>query len=108
MTDGIGVLLCSCLKNTKCDVIKQKELELAEKVYFKYQIQVHKYWTILDNFGIPVLFISGYSQHVLKKVNVTFSGNNSTPEMFQYSPILGRSSIWDLKYTFCGLASTGF
>ena len=20
--------------------------------------------------------------------------------MFQYSPILGRSSIWDLKYTF--------
>ena len=23
--------------------------------------------------------------------------------MFQYSPILGRSSIWDLKYTFSPL-----
>ena len=23
-----------------------------------------------------------------------------TPEMFQYSPILGHSGIWDLKYTF--------
>ena len=26
--------------------------------------------------------------------------NTGTPKMFQYSPILGRSSIWDLKYTF--------
>ena len=33
-------------------------------------------------------------------VNITFSGNTGTPEMFQYSPILGHSSIWDLKYTF--------
>ena len=26
--------------------------------------------------------------------------------MFQYSPILGRSSIWDLKYTFSGMCIT--
>ena len=42
-------------------------------------------------------------QHVLKDVNITFSGNTGTPEMFQYSPILGRSSIWDMKYTFSHL-----
>ena len=36
----------------------------------------------------------------IKNVNITFSGNTGTPVMFQYSPILGRSSIWDLKYTF--------
>ena len=27
-------------------------------------------------------------------------GNTGTPEMFQCSPILGRSSIWYLKYLF--------
>ena len=43
---------------------------VREKVYFKSQILVHEYWTILDHF------------------------------MFQYSSMLGRSSIWDLKYTF--------
>ena len=32
---------------------------------------------------------------------VCFSCNTGTPETFQYSPnALGRSSIWDLKYTF--------
>ena len=75
---------------------KQKK----EKVYFRSQILVHEYWTILHHFGIPVLFASGSHQHVLKNVNITISGNSGTPEMFQYSPILGRSSIWDLKYTF--------
>ena len=72
----------------------------SEKVYFKSQILVHEYWTILDHFGVPVLFASGCHQHVLKNVNITFPGNTGTHEMFQYPPILGRSSIWDLKYTF--------
>ena len=71
-----------------------------EKVYFRSQILVHKYWTILDHFGIPVLFASGYNKHVFKNANITFSGNTGTPEMFQYSTILGRSSIWDLKFIF--------
>ena len=70
------------------------------KVYFKSQILVHEYWTILDHFGVPVLFASGCNQHVLKNVNITFSGNTDTPEMLQYSPILGHSSIWYLKFTF--------
>ena len=58
---------------------------------------------VLDNtrhFFILILFASGCYQHILKDVNITFSGNTGTPAMFQYSPILGRSSIWDLKYTF--------
>ena len=70
------------------------------KVYFKSQILVHAYWTILDHFPVPVLFVSGFHQHVPKNVNITFTGNTGTPEMFQYSPILGCSSIWDVKYTF--------
>ena len=84
-----------------------------EKVYFKSQILVHEYWTILHHFGIPVLFASGCHQHVLKNINITFSGNTGAPEMFQYLPILVCSSIWDLKYTFpiaCNIFSqlTGF
>ena len=71
-----------------------------EKVYFKSRILVHEHWTILDHFDIPVLFASECHQHVLKNINITFPGNTSTPKMFQYSSILGRSSIWDLKYTF--------
>ena len=64
-----------------------------------------KYWVlnnILDHFGIPVLFVSGCHQQVLKTVNNHFLDNSGTPEMFQYLPIIlqGRSSIWDLKYTF--------
>ena len=74
--------------------------QTREKVYFKSQILVHEYWTILNHFGVPVLFASGCHQHVLRNVNITFSGNTGTPEMFQHSPILGCSSIWDLKYTF--------
>ena len=50
--------------------------------------------------NVPVLFASVCHQHVFKDVKITSSGNTITPEMFQYSPILGRSSIWDLKYTF--------
>ena len=73
---------------------------VLEKVYFKSQILVHEYWTKLDHFGIPVLFAFGYHQHVLKNVNITFSGNTGTPEISQYSPILGCSSIQDRKYTF--------
>ena len=72
----------------------------SEKVYFKSQILVHEYWTMLDHFGVPVLFASGCHQHVLKNVNITYPGNTGTLKLFQYSPILGRSSIWDLKYTF--------
>ena len=30
-------------------------LQIGEKVYFKSQILVHKYWTILDHFYVPVL-----------------------------------------------------
>ena len=75
-------------------------IDVSEKVNFKSQILVHEYWTILDHFGIPVLFASGCHQHVLKNVNITFPDNTGTPEMFQYLPILERSSIWDLKYTF--------
>ena len=80
--------------------VAKSELQNLEKVNFKSQILVHEYWAILDHFGVPVLFASGCHQHVLKNANITFSGNTGTPEMFQYSPILGRSSIWDLKYTF--------
>ena len=60
---------------------------------------VHKYWTILDHFYIPV-FASGWHQHVLKNLNITLLGNTDAPEMFRYSTILRRSSIWDPKYTF--------
>ena len=74
-----------------------------EKVYFRSQILVHEYWTILDHFGIPVLFASGCNQHDFKNINITFLGNTGTPDMFQYSTILGRSSIRDLKYTFSGI-----
>ena len=77
----------------------------SEKVNFKSQILVHEYWTILDHFGVPVLFASGCHQHVLKNVNITFLGNTGTPEMFRYLPILERSSIWDLKYTFSKYSS---
>ena len=54
-----------------------------EKVYFESQIGllVHKYLTILDHFGIPVLFASGSHQHILKNVNITFSGGTATPEV---------------------------
>ena len=76
------------------------------KVYFRFQILVHEYWTILDRFGVPVLFVSGCCQHVLSNVNITFLANTGTPEMFQYSPVLGRSSIWDLKYTFSRIGHT--
>ena len=31
--------------------------------------------------------------------HITFLGNTGVPKMFQYLPILGHSSIWDLKYT---------
>ena len=72
----------------------------SEKVNFKSQILVHEYWTILDHFGVPVLFASGCHQHVLKDVNITFPDNTGTHKMFQYLPILGCSSIWDLKFTF--------
>ena len=71
-----------------------------EKVNFKSQILVHEYWTILDHFGVPVLFASGCHQQVLKDVNITFPNNTGTHKVFQYLPILGRSSIWDLKFTF--------
>ena len=57
---------------------------------------------VLDNTR-PILhssIVSGCHQHVLKNVNITFLDNTGTPEMFQYLPILGRSSIWDPKYTF--------
>ena len=71
-----------------------------EKSVLMSQILVHEYLTILDHFGVPVLCTSVSHQHVLKNVNITFSCNTGIPKMFQYSPILGCSSIWDLKYTF--------
>ena len=81
-------------------LIIQTLIDKLEKVYFKSQILVHEYWTILTHSGVPVLFASGCRQHVLKNVNITFLGNTGIPEMFQYPPILARSSIWDMKYTF--------
>ena len=81
-------------------ILVAREIDEPEKVNFKSQILVHEYWTILDHFGVPVLFASGCHQHVLKDVNITFPDNTGTHKMFQYLPILGRSSIWDLKFTF--------
>ena len=75
-------------------------IDCPEKVNCRSQILVHEYWAILHHFGSPVLFAYGSNQHVLKDINITFLGNTGTPETFQYSPILGCSSIWDLKYTF--------
>ena len=92
--DPCGFFLTSLTPS--CEFVKA----VWEKVYFKSQILVHEYWTILDHFCVPVLWASGWHQHVLENVNITFSGNTGTPEMFQYLPILGHSSIWDLKYTF--------
>ena len=63
---------------------------------------------VLDNtkpFWCSSIFASGSHQHVLKNVSITFSFNTGTPDMFQYSPILGRSSIWDLKFTFSNKVS---
>ena len=51
-----------------------------KKVYFKSQILVHEYWTILNHFGVLVLFASGCCQHILKNVNIAFLGNTGTPE----------------------------
>ena len=48
--------------------------------------------TVLNHFCVPVLFASECHQHVLKNVNITFSGNTGTPGMFQSSPILMRYS----------------
>ena len=76
---------------------KKKRKRKSEKVYLKSQIVVHEYWAILDHICVPSFW---KAQRVLKNVNITFSGNTGTPTMFQYSPIQGRSSIWDLKYTF--------
>ena len=91
---------CSYLRDWDGVWIKMWHFKWTEKVNFKSQILVHEYWTILKHFGVPVLFASGCHQHVLRNVNILFADNTGTPEMFQYSPILGRSSIWDLKYTF--------
>ena len=41
-------------------------LKKKDKVYFKSQILVHEYWTILDHFCIAVLWASEQHQHVLK------------------------------------------
>ena len=77
-----------------------KTKKLSGKSILQVPDTIHEYWTILDHFGIPVFFASGCNQHDFKNVNITISGNTGTPDMFQYSTILGRSSIWDLKYTF--------
>ena len=77
-----GVLLC----------------HIWDKVKWKSILQVPDTGTqVLNNtrpFWRPVMFASGCNQHVLKNVNIRFSGNTGTLE------ILGHSSIWDLKYTF--------
>ena len=85
----------------KTIIYKESLNHKLEKVYFKSQILVHAYWTILRCLDLfKHSSIVSQHQHVLKNINITFSDNTSTPEMFQYSPILGCSSIWDLKYTF--------
>ena len=69
---------CSYVPTTydlKIDILS---ITAWEKVYFKSRILVHEYWIILDHFGIPVLFASRCGQHVLKNVNITFSGNSGT------------------------------
>ena len=71
---------------------------------------VHKYWTTLNHFCIPNFHY--IHSHFPKNVNITFSGNTDTPEIFQYQTIfecprfgeylnkLGRFRIWDVNYTF--------
>ena len=48
-----------------------------------------------------------YLVHPKIKLHQKCSKNQVTPEIFHYSPILGRSSIWDLKYTFSRRAGGG-
>ena len=42
---------------TNCELLELKitTISAKEKVYFKSQILVHKYWPILDHFFVPVL-----------------------------------------------------
>ena len=72
-------------------------MDINGKVYFRSQILVHEYWTILNHVCVPVLCASGCHQHILENINITFLGNTGTPEMFQYSSILECSSIFLLK-----------
>ena len=77
----------------------------SEKVYFKSQgtgtrvlDDTRPFWrSSIVCFWIPLT--------CSKERKFTFSGNTGTPEMFQYSPILGCSSILDLKYTLSGYSN---
>ena len=97
----------SDIKSSKC-LLQSKEAmpkiyfkkEKREKVYFMSQILVNEYWSILDHFlrsSIVSFWITPARSkerkyHIFRQYWYT--------RIFQYSPILGRSSIWDLKYTF--------
>ena len=64
-----------------------------KKVYSKTQALVNKVWAILDHDYVPVL-------RTLVSTFLTpfFSCNTGTPEMHQYSPIMGKFQF--LKCTF--------
>ena len=65
------------------------------KVYLKSQISSDTGTRVLDNttfLHIVSVWISLTRSNFLKNANITFSGNTNIPEMFQYSPKLGRSS----------------
>ena len=49
------------------------ENKYSKKVYFKFQILVHKYWTLPGHFCVSVLWASDQHWHILKNVYFTFS-----------------------------------
>ena len=57
---------------------------------------IGQYWTILAFQYCELLD----DTHIPKNVDVTALGNCDSPEMVEYSLILGSSSIWDPKSTF--------
>ena len=76
------------------------EIQDKEKVNFKSQILVYEYWTILDHFLHSSIVCFWMSLAHSKERKYHIFGQYLYTKMFQYLPILGRSSIWDLKYTF--------
>ena len=82
------------------------EIWILEKVYFQVPDTIMQ---VLDNTktflqsGIISFWIT---LALLKKCKYHISGDTGTPEMFQYSLILGRSSILNLKCTFSDFCIT--
>ena len=72
---------------------------ISKIMYFKSQILVHEYYNT-RSFWRPNIIWFWMPPARSKERYLMFSGHADTPEMFQYLPILGSSSIWDLKQTF--------